>query len=158
MSPIRQRRAVRALLLDNDQILLVKAELPDGRHCWMTPGGGVEHGETDQQALRREVWEETSFVLNGEYPLIWIRNHLYGDPPRQVDQHEYYFLIRTSIFDASMHNNPAEGELEVFRGFKWWSINEIAASNELFSPNKLADLLSNLLAGAPPEQPIRIGI
>jgi 8-oxo-dGTP pyrophosphatase MutT (NUDIX family) len=154
---IRERRAVRALLIAEAEILLIKARLPDGRHCWMTPGGGVEAGESDEQALVREVWEETTLELDQRYPMVWMRSHLYGIEPRQVMQHEHYFLVPTEKFEPSMDNNPARGELNVFRGFQWWSFSDIEASNELFAPNKLGRLLGELTSRPTPTKPLRIG-
>src|SRR4051794_8133596 len=63
----RLRPAVRAVLVDpDDRVLLVRCELagPHGRYdVWGTPGGGVEAGETHADAVRRELLEETGFVL-----------------------------------------------------------------------------------------------
>ena len=50
------RVAVRALIVDNHKLLLVK-ERDDA--WWSTPGGGVEYGETLFDALLREIEEET---------------------------------------------------------------------------------------------------
>ena len=49
-----------ALVIDrDDRVLLVRFEHPVTGHAWWaTPGGGIEPGETDEQALRRELREE----------------------------------------------------------------------------------------------------
>ena len=36
---------------------------PDAGWWWLTPGGGIEDGETMEECARREVLEETGFVL-----------------------------------------------------------------------------------------------
>ena len=57
-SELRIREAVRALVIDpDDRVLLVRFEFPNTGTHWATPGGGVEPGETDHQALRRELDE-----------------------------------------------------------------------------------------------------
>ena len=49
------RVSVKALIIDKDKILLVK-EWDD--EWWSFPGGGIEHGESMQLALYREISEE----------------------------------------------------------------------------------------------------
>ena len=49
------RVSVKALIIDKDKILLVK-EWDD--EWWSFPGGGIEHDESIQQALYREINEE----------------------------------------------------------------------------------------------------
>jgi 8-oxo-dGTP diphosphatase len=51
---------VGAIIFDaSDQLLLVKRGHPPGMGLWSVPGGRIEPGETDADALRREVLEET---------------------------------------------------------------------------------------------------
>jgi 8-oxo-dGTP pyrophosphatase MutT (NUDIX family) len=57
----RQRLAAYALVFDDaGRVLLSREPGPRGRlGRWLLPGGGVEHGEHPEQAVVREVREET---------------------------------------------------------------------------------------------------
>lgn len=48
---------VRAVIIKDGKILLIKITKPDLVY-WVIPGGGVEDGETNEQALIRECREE----------------------------------------------------------------------------------------------------
>jgi 8-oxo-dGTP diphosphatase len=65
MRPQRLRVGAYALLQDAGCILLcrVSPELPRWAGCWTLPGGGLEFGESPEQAVRREVEEETGLVI-----------------------------------------------------------------------------------------------
>ena len=54
---------VRAFIKKNEKVLLVKEQ---EEHYYETPGGGVQRGETIEQALRREVLEETGYAVKIE--------------------------------------------------------------------------------------------
>lgn len=54
------RRAVRGLILRDDRILMVYSEV-NGDYKF--PGGGVEEGESDSDALARELSEECGYRL-----------------------------------------------------------------------------------------------
>ena len=55
--------AVGALILREGEILLVKRGAEPGIGKWSVPGGSVEIGETLQDAVRREVLEETGLEV-----------------------------------------------------------------------------------------------
>ena len=63
--------AVKALLFDQDKFLLVKrSDRARGEHhFWELPGGRMEFGETPENALQRELIEETGLSANILCPL-----------------------------------------------------------------------------------------
>lgn len=69
------RIAVRGLIYNqNDEVLLLRRSRAtrgeDG--YWELPGGGLEHGESPQKALEREVAEETHLTVGIGIPvLVW---------------------------------------------------------------------------------------
>jgi 8-oxo-dGTP diphosphatase len=68
---------VGAIILDGDQILLEKRKNSPGKGKWAVPGGLVELGENVEQAVIREVKEETGLEV---------------DEPRLVDVVNYVSL------------------------------------------------------------------
>jgi len=66
---IRRRMVIgaRAVLLDGDKVLLLRHTYMPG---WHFPGGGVEPGETAEEAARRESEEETGIRVDGPMSLL----------------------------------------------------------------------------------------
>ena len=69
---------VGAAIIDGSRLLLIKRGRDPGKGLWAVPGGKVEHGETLEETVVREVKEETGLDIEvGE--LIWagenIGNH-----------------------------------------------------------------------------------
>lgn len=53
------KRNARAILLDGDELILIKRTKPGREPYWVTVGGGVEEDDaTIEAALHREVFEE----------------------------------------------------------------------------------------------------
>jgi len=63
-------------------VLLVRRGHPPFKGCFALPGGFVEVGETVEDAVRRELWEETG-VRAGRLTLIGV----YSDPRRDQRGH-----------------------------------------------------------------------
>ena len=143
------REGVRAVVLDDDdRVLLVHFQVPD-RTLWATPGGGVEPGETLDVAIRRELHEEVGLVDVELGPIIWERTHIF--PFAEFSgQHEMFFLVRTSTNVISPSFSQQELLAERLTAARWWSVQEIReASDERFAPRQLASLLVTLLQQGP---------
>lgn len=64
-APKRRVPCVGALVHDDDgRLLVVRRAREPGSGRWSVPGGRVEPGETDLDAVRREVLEETGLHVN----------------------------------------------------------------------------------------------
>lgn len=60
--PLFQVFAAGVIFNEEHQILLVKSTY-QRFHPWGLPGGGLEYGESAEDAVKREVWEETGLVI-----------------------------------------------------------------------------------------------
>lgn len=143
----------------DDRVLLLRARLPDRNlDLWITPGGGVEAGETPTESLVREVAEETGLDIDGHQGLVWRRRHQFTFHGRRYDQQEDFYLVRTAPFEPTHLQNPAAHERETFERFHWWSVEEIAGSDEIFVPGGFAEHFADLLRHGPPREPVRVGM
>ncbi|MFE9743349.1 NUDIX hydrolase [Saccharothrix saharensis] len=147
------RHSVRAIVLDeDDRILLCRLELP-GIVVWAAPGGGVEPGETRVEALRRELDEEAGLVgfdLGAGARPVWRQEAVGPDyAPGYDGVVNDYFLVRVPRFVPRGAMSDRELAAEHISGWRWWSLAEIAGYRgpDLFSPRDLATPLGALIAG-----------
>lgn len=152
------RDAVRAIVLDpDDRTVLVHFDF-GRRVVWATPGGGVNPGESDEQALRRELAEEVGLEDPAIGPHVWFREHLFENPLGAYDgQRERYYLVRVAPFEIRPHLTPEQLRSEYVTGVRWWTIGEIEGSEEAFAPADLGARLRALVDAAP-EEPIEVGV
>jgi len=137
------RRASRLILLDGQRrVLLFRHAGTNGDAFWAPPGGGLENGETFEQAAWREASEElglTRFTLKR----VWehVTDFVYIDHP--VRQHEWFFLIEGEVPTISSDVEKVhkqEGILEM----RWWTTAEIESTTEPLFPEALASELTKL--------------
>lgn len=143
---MRKRHSARALLVcDGGSILLMKLHVggSDG-HIWIAPGGGIKPTESTLAALRREIFEETGNDRIIPGPAVWSRRDIFELNGEQIDQSEEYFLCPCDRFEPLPVHLEEGDERESFRGFKWWTIDEIRCSSEVFVPRTLAENLSTV--------------
>ena len=151
------RPTVKLLLLDEqDLLLLIHSRDPrSGRECWYPVGGGLEPGETVQQAAVREAAEETGLEQLPVGAPVWTRDHTYNYDGRKVEVHEQWLLHRVEHFRPA----PAgltDYESRTIVGFKWWSVEDLAKTAETVFPPRLGQRLSTLLENGVPSIAIDI--
>lgn len=78
MKKVRFHITVKGIVVFQNKVLLMKRSRPssDGLGYWELPGGGLEYGETPNQALLRELKEETgldSKIIKPIYTFTKIR-------------------------------------------------------------------------------------
>jgi 8-oxo-dGTP diphosphatase len=68
----------KAIIFYKDRILLIQRSSNDEYNPdkWDLPGGKIEHGETPEKALLREIMEETGIEANNPLPMFaWSFNN-----------------------------------------------------------------------------------
>ena len=137
---IEDRKAARLLVLDaHGRILLFRHRDPYGNAFWATPGGGVEPGETFEQAARRESGEELGAVPTalrdaGERDITFP----WGN--RIIVQEERYFL---ATIDPAHISFGAAHQEEGVEEVRWWSRAELEHDKSV-RPSDLCERLRAL--------------
>lgn len=155
------RNSARAVMINEcGEVLLLKFiyhHRNGSSMWWVTPGGGLEAGESFIEALRREVFEETGVKLDDIGPWIWTREIALEWEGRPVLSHERYYLVRAAGIAPEL-GNMTELEKDTLLDIRWWSAGEIRAARgrEPFSISRLDELLEEINCGKIPERPVWI--
>jgi aspartyl/glutamyl-tRNA(Asn/Gln) amidotransferase C subunit len=144
------RRAARVLLIDaRDRVLLLHGRDPNEPEVWfwVVTGGGLEPGETDRDGAVRELFEESGLRADP--------GGLVGPVHREVvdfsfegasyRQDQVFFVLRVDSWavDTSGFEPVEVANVDAHR---WWSVAELRATDEVYYPAQLPELLSDVLA------------
>lgn len=129
----KPRLAARALILDQDRLLLVNAYPGGISDLWCAPGGGAEAGQSLPDNLAREVHEETGLtVAVGEPALI----NEFHDPKTGFHQVDLFF--RATILAGTLRADWTDPEAVVTER-RFFSRAELASGEIRFKPDSLAE-------------------
>jgi double-stranded uracil-DNA glycosylase len=150
------RAAVRGLVLDrDDRVLLVQFRDPVGQVWWAAPGGGVDEGESPDETLRRELVEEAGLREFEIGPEVWTREHVFAWMGRILRQRERIFLVHVDVHEPAP---TADLAAEWVAGLRWWTLDELDATDAELAPKRLPELVRALLRDGPPPEPVDAGI
>ncbi len=162
------RASARAIILDeDDRVLLCRflyphPAVPSGAQVvWAAPGGGVEPGEDELSALRRELREEIGLVTTVDPPHVWHQVVVAADLAPSFDGIvNDYFFIRATHFELQGEFTADQLAAEHIAAFRWWQLSEITdyTGPDLFSPRDIATPLTDLLTSGIPADPVTLGL
>ncbi|MEV7008384.1 NUDIX domain-containing protein [Streptosporangium sp. NPDC051022] len=153
------RPSARILLVDDERRILLYRGLgmtKNSGYAWFTPGGGVKDGETVNQAGARELREETghSVALEELGRIVATSSgHWYSADGRLFLSLDSFFFLRVRRLEVD--TSGMEGfEQSMIDRFHWWSLPELHGTGEQVIPLGLTGLLSRLLTGDVPDEPV----
>lgn len=96
----RQRAAAYAYVVRDGAILLTRtSDLAPDPGTWHLPGGGIDHGESPTDTIRRELWEECGLEGEATGLLTVLDHHFTGTAPngRAEDFHAIGIIYRARV-------------------------------------------------------------
>ena len=131
------KNSAKGIILHNDSVLMLKKQYDDGREIYTLPGGTQNAGESLQEALVREVYEETLARVNPG-ALIGVYEHCRrssSKPNEHRHKVEFAFMCYTQG-DYTPQMGPAPDKRQV--AVEWVAISTL---NQLeLSPKRLEEL------------------
>lgn len=162
------RNSVKIILLNReDKLLLMNTDDKgikdaDGQYSgrfWQLIGGSMEKDETIEQAIKRELFEETSIMYKDVQfgPVVW-----YGELDlimHNVPTHivQKFVFARTNQRSFSLDNLTTE-EKSTVKELRWFSFEDIVNGTEIIYPIVLPQYLKPLIEGNIPQKPIAINL
>lgn len=147
---MRIRKSSRLLVLnENHQILLFQFTHTNdalaGQSYWATVGGGLEEGETFEQAACRELYEELGVVRQNVGNHVATRNFEMMLPSAEVvnsDERLFIVFIKNEEVNTA---NWSEHEKLVISKSRWWTFDELSQTEEIIYPKNVPKILMDSL-------------
>jgi 8-oxo-dGTP pyrophosphatase MutT (NUDIX family) len=157
--PRRSRSAVRIVVTDGERVLMFRDTDPGvpGISWWLTPGGGIDPGETEHQAAVRELAEETGLRVSPGQLLgpIMHRTVVHGFSDQILTQAESFFALRHPVFEVDVSGHTVDEQVTL-KGHAWLEIAELDSQPIPVWPENLRALIN--LMSRPDRWPWSVGV
>lgn len=123
-TPIVKRTGVYGVVIENGKLLTVIEE--NGPYAGMhaLPGGGIEFGESVEEALRREFLEEVEMAFSScEWLGNWTHVH---DAPQTLNRNAFTFFQIGMIYKVSGLKPSNIPSTELLK-FEWIALEEVGS-------------------------------
>lgn len=143
--PWRRRTAARIVVVAGDEVLLFEDSDPGlpAFRWWVTPGGGIDPGESPVQAAVRELAEETGLQtkVNDLRGPVAHRVTVHGYSDQVLEQEEFFFVLRTDRYEVSTAGHT-ESELITLQSHRWWPLEELTTTDAWIWPENIPQILA----------------
>ncbi len=160
LRPRRHRQAARVVITDSERVLLLADTDPGlpGSRWWVTPGGGIDPGESPLEAAIREVAEETGLAVAPELLRgpVAVRTVVHGYSDQVLSQQESFFVL---LVEEAFEVQPAgltPDEQITLDGWDWLPLAGLSGMAEPVWPANLPELVA--LAARPEAWPTDLGV
>ena len=110
MSYKNPRLTVDGAVLKDNKVLLIKRKYDPFKGKWALPGGFVEYGEKVEDAVIREIYEETGLKTN-----INKIFGIYSDPNRDPRGHTISIVFLLNIIEGELKGNDDASDAKFFK-------------------------------------------
>lgn len=151
MPQTKARQTARGVVIHEGKVLLIERWRKDAHtgkllHYLSIPGGGIEHGETAQMAVVRELYEETSLLIRTQRLLA---TQYFEDGGQNT-----YFLCTYLSGEPRLHSSAPEKQSNENRSLPLWVSAEEFEKRTLgkvYEPMRkvIADCIKNKPASKP---------
>jgi 8-oxo-dGTP pyrophosphatase MutT (NUDIX family) len=160
LRPRRHRRAARVVILHASSVLLLADTDPGlpGTRWWVTPGGGIDAGESAAEAAVRELLEETGLDVELRDLLgpVAVRTVVHGYSDQILQQSEEFFVLRVrDRFEPTQDGLTVDEQITLV-GWAWLPLAELSQQAHPIWPGNLAELAA--LADAETLWPLDLGV
>ena len=137
----KARPAARLLMIDPDgNILLFCFDAGEGPPFWATPGGACDSGESYVEAARREMMEETGWLLDPGPEVAQRSVEFTTMEGEDVWSDERYVLVRVPNQTLSTDGHT-ELERRVMQSHRWWSLAELKVTEDVIFPADILEMV-----------------